>query len=222
VGDINGEAAQEVAERIRARGGRAISCQTDISEEDGVRDLISRAVAEFGGLDVLHANAADLSPENIGRDSDAVDIPLEVFDRTIHVNARGHLLCARHAIPELLKRGGGSVIFTSSGSSFTSEAQRVAYAMAKAGVNALVRHIANRWGKEGIRANAIAPGLVRTEKNFEILEGQGVLAAVLSSMRSPRVGQPADIGAMVAFLASDDGEWITGQVIAVDGGSTMR
>jgi NAD(P)-dependent dehydrogenase (short-subunit alcohol dehydrogenase family) len=222
VGDINGEAAQEVAERIRARGGRAISCQTDIGEEDGVRDLISRAVAEFGGLDVLHANAADLSPENIGRDSDAVDIPLEVFDRTIHVNARGHLLCTRHAIPELLKRGGGSVIFTSSGSSFTSEAQRVAYAMAKAGVNALVRHIANRWGKEGIRANAIAPGLVRTEKNFEILEGQGVLAAVLSSMRSPRVGQPADIGAMVAFLASDDGEWITGQVIAVDGGSTMR
>ena len=222
VGDINGEAAQEVAERIRARGGRAISCQTDISEEDGVRDLISRAVAEFGGLDVLHANAADLSPENIGRDSAAVDIQLEVFDRTIHVNARGHLLCARHAIPELLKRGGGSVIFTSSGSSFTSEAQRVAYAMAKAGVNALVRHIANRWGKEGIRANAIAPGLVRTEKNFEILEGQGVLAAVLSSMRSPRVGQPADIGAMVAFLASDDGEWITGQVIAVDGGSTTR
>jgi NAD(P)-dependent dehydrogenase (short-subunit alcohol dehydrogenase family) len=222
VGDLNKDAAEEVADRIKSSGGRAIACQTDISEEAQVRELIGAAVAEFGGLDILHANAADLSPENIGRDTDAVDIPLEVFDRTIHVNARGHLLCARNAIPEMLKRGGGALIFTSSGSSFTSESQRVAYAMAKAGVNALVRHIANRWGKEGIRANAVAPGLVRTEKNFEVLEGQGVLAAVLASMRSPRVGQPDDIGAMVAFLASDDGEWITGQVIAVDGGSTMR
>jgi NAD(P)-dependent dehydrogenase (short-subunit alcohol dehydrogenase family) len=94
--------------------------------------------------------------------------------------------------------------------------------MAKSAVNALVRHIASRWGREGIRANAVAPGLVRTERNFDVLEDQNVLTSILATIRSPRVGKPDDIAAMVAFLASEDGEWVNGQVIAVDGGSTLR
>jgi NAD(P)-dependent dehydrogenase (short-subunit alcohol dehydrogenase family) len=94
--------------------------------------------------------------------------------------------------------------------------------MSKSGINALVRHIASRWGKDGIRANAIAPGLVRTERNFQLLEDEATLTHILGTIRAPRVGKPEDIAAMVAFLASDDGEWITGQVIAVDGGSTIR
>ena len=113
-------------------------------------------------------------------------------------------------------------VFTSSGSAFAGEPQRPAYAMSKSGINALVRHIASRWGKERIRANAVAPGLVRTEKNFQILDDENTLSTILGTIRSPRVGKPDDIAAMVAFLASADGEWITGQVIAVDGGTTMR
>ena len=222
VGDLDGDAADEVADRIRGFGGRALARKTDVGEEEQVRDLVGEAVASFGGLDILHANAADLSAEAIGRDSDAVDIPLEAFDLSIRAGARGHLLCARHAIPALLERGGGALVFTSSGASLTGEAQRPAYAMSKGAINALVRHITWRWGKESIRANAVAPGLVRTAKNFAYLQSEDTLAPILATIRSPRVGEPDDIAAMVAFLASDDGEWITGQVIAVDGGSTMR
>jgi NAD(P)-dependent dehydrogenase (short-subunit alcohol dehydrogenase family) len=222
VGDIDGAAAAEVASRITASGGRAIAQQTDIGDEEQVRALIDRTVSELGALAILHANAADLSPEGIGSDSDVVTMPLDSFDRTIRAGARGHLLCARHAIPHLLERGGGALVFTSSGSAFAGEPQRPAYAMSKSGINALVRHIASRWGKEGIRANGVAPGLVRTDKNFQVLDDENTLQMILSTIRSPRVGKPDDIAAMVAFLASDDGEWVNGQVIAVDGGTTMR
>ena len=222
VGDLDGAAGDEVAERIRAGGGRALARQTDIGDDEQVRALIGEAVAEFGGLDVLHANAAGLSAEVIGRDSNAVEIPLDAFDGTIRARRRGHLLCARHAIPRMLERGGGALIFTSSGASLSGEPQRPAYAMSKSAINALVRHIAWRWGKEGIRANAVAPGLVRTARNFDVLQDEDTLQSILSIIRSPRVGKPDDIAAMVAFLASDDGEYVNGQVIAVDGGSTMR
>jgi NAD(P)-dependent dehydrogenase (short-subunit alcohol dehydrogenase family) len=222
VGDLDGVAADRVAEQLLAVGVTALAMATDIGDEDQVRSLIDAAAAEFGGVDIVHANAADLSPEGIGSDSDAVEIPLDAFDRTIRAGARGHLLCARHAIPRLLERGGGALVFTSSGSAFAGEPQRPAYAMSKSAINALVRHIASRWGREGIRANAIAPGLVRTAKNFAILDDEDTLSLILSTIRSPRVGRPEDIAAMVAFLASDDGEWINGQVIAVDGGTTMR
>jgi NAD(P)-dependent dehydrogenase (short-subunit alcohol dehydrogenase family) len=221
VGDLNGAAAEEVAQRITGQGGRAIGCQSDISDEEEVRDLVERAVKEFGQLDIFHANAADLSLGNIGRDSDAVDIPLEVFDRTIKVNLRGHLLGARHAIPEMLKRGGGALVFTSSGAAFVGEPTRPAYAMAKSGVNALVRHIASRWGKEGVRANAVAPGVVLTD-NIRSNVSPAFLDHYLQATRSNRLGRPEDIAAMVAFLASDDGEWVNGQVFGVDGGALLR
>lgn len=222
IGDLDGPAAEEVAERVKGRGGHAIAARTDIGDEQQVRALIEQAVSRFGGVDILHANAADLAADTIGLDSDVVDIPLDAFDRTIWTGARGHLLCARHAIPRIQARGGGALVFTSSGSSFAGEPQRPAYAMAKSAVNALVRHIASRWGKDGIRANAVAPGLVRTARNFQVLEDEDTLSGILATIRSPRVGRPEDIAAMVAFLASDDGEWINGQVIAVDGGSTLR
>ena len=222
VGDLDAAAARGVAETITAAGGRAFGRATDIREEDHVRALIGETVERYGGLDILHANAADLSPAAIGRDSDVVDLPLDAFDLTIRAGLRGHLLCARHAIPVLVERGGGALIFTSSGSAFAGEPQRPSYAIAKSGLGALIRHIASRWGKQGVRANAVAPGLVQTEQNLALLQGEHTLDHILGTIRAPRVGRPSDIAAMVAFLASDDGEWITGQVIAVDGGSTMR
>jgi NAD(P)-dependent dehydrogenase (short-subunit alcohol dehydrogenase family) len=221
VGDIDAEAAEEVAGRITGGGGRAVGWQSDISDEQQVRDLVERAVKKLGQLDIFHANGADLAPDNIGRDSDAVEIPLEVFDRTIAVNLRGHLLGARHAIPEMLKRGGGALVFTSSGAAFVGEPTRPAYAMAKSGINALVRHIASRWGKEGIRANAVAPGPVLTD-NVRSGMSPEVLDQYLQATRSRRLGRPDDIAAMVAFLASDDGEWVNGQVFGVDGGVLLR
>lgn len=221
VADVNGDSAEDVAEQISAAGGRAVAMATDIADESQVEELVRRAKQEFGGLDIFHANAADLSPDIVGRDSDVVEMPMEVFDRSVAVNLRGHVLCARHAIPLMVERGGGALVFTSSAAAYVGEPERPAYAITKSGITALVRHIASRWGKKGIRANAIAPGLVLTPTVQEGLEPQ-FRERVLRGSRSSRLGRPEDIAALVAYLGSDDGEWINGQVMSVDGGALMR
>ena len=219
VGDINIQAALSVAGRIVAAGGKAVAVEFDISDDASVRKLVEIAVATYGGIDCMHANAADLSL--CLTDTDAVDIALDLWDRTMAVNLRGHLLCTRHAIPALLKRGGGAMVYTSSGAAYVGEPERVAYAVAKSGINALMRHVASRWGKEGIRSNAIAPGLVMTDAALENMPEEAQ-AQMLQIGRSTRLGRPSDIASTVAMLMSDDGEWINGQVISVDGGITMR
>jgi NAD(P)-dependent dehydrogenase (short-subunit alcohol dehydrogenase family) len=219
LGDINVPGVQVVAKQVNAAGGKAIATPCDISDDRSVKTLVECAVGNYGGLDFMHANAADLSL--CMRDTDAVDVPLDLFDRTIAVNLRGHLLCTRHAVPEMLKRGGGAIVYTSSGAAYAGEPERVAYAVSKSGINALMRHVASRWGKAGIRANAIAPGVVMTENALANMPEE-MRAAILQMGRSPRLGRPEDIASMVALLFSDDGEWINGQVVSVDGGVTMR
>jgi NAD(P)-dependent dehydrogenase (short-subunit alcohol dehydrogenase family) len=221
VGDLNESAAKEVVALIEKAGGEAFAIGLDIGDEDSVASAVQAAIKAFGGLDSIHINAADLSPETIGGDTDAVSIDLGVFDRTMRTGLRGHLLCTRHALPALLERGGGSLIYTCSAAAFVGEPERPAYAVAKSGITALVRHVASKWGKKGVRANAVAPGLVLTETVQEALD-PSFRASVLKRQRSARLGRPDDIAGMVAFLMSSDGEWINGQVISVDGGATMR
>jgi NAD(P)-dependent dehydrogenase (short-subunit alcohol dehydrogenase family) len=221
VADLNDAEAESVAAAIRDAGGTAEAMPIDLRDEGSVVAAIDATVSRFGGLDVLHANAADLSPDTIGNDTDAASIPLDAFDRTLAVNLRGHLLCARHAIPRLLEKDGGALVFTSSAAAFAGEPERPAYAMAKSGLGGLVRHIASRWGKQNIRANAVAPGLVLTDTIRESLD-PAFRDMALGVTRSARLGTPSDIAAMVAFLASDDASWITGQVISVDGGAVLR
>ncbi|HEX4506850.1 MAG TPA: SDR family oxidoreductase [Alphaproteobacteria bacterium] len=219
IGDVNIDTAKALAETIRAGGGTATAVAFDVSDDASVKHLVDTAVETYGGIDCMHANAADLSL--CLSDSDAVDLSLDIWDKTMAVNLRGHLLCTRHAIPALLKRGGGAMVYTSSGAAYVGEPERVAYAVSKSGINALMRHVASRWGKEGIRSNAIAPGLIMTDNALANMpkEAQDHILAI---GRSARLGRPADIASTVAMLMSDDGDWINGQVISVDGGITMR
>jgi NAD(P)-dependent dehydrogenase (short-subunit alcohol dehydrogenase family) len=219
LGDINVAGVEAVTGQVNAAGGKAVAAHCDISDDASVKALVDLAVRTYGGIDFMHANAADLKV--VLSDTNAVDVPLEVFDRTIVVNLRGHLLCTRHAIPEFQKRGGGAIVYTSSAASYAGEPERVAYAVSKSGINALMRHVASRWGKEGIRANAIAPGVVITEATRTGIPDE-MKQMILAMSRSPRFGQPEDIAAMVAMLFSDDGEWINGQVVSVDGGVILR
>ena len=213
--------AEAVAASIRDAGGTAIAAGFDIADDDSVAGLVATAVREYGGLDRMHANAADLSEAVIMQDSDAVGVDLGVFDRTIEVNLRGFLLCTRHSIPAMLERGDGVIVYTSSAASYVGEPERPSYAVSKSGINALMRHVSTRWGREGIRANCVAPGLVLTKTIRDAIDGE-FLAMALGVGRSPRLGEAEDIAAAVAFLFSDDATWITGQVISVDGGSTIR
>ena len=218
VGDLFIEGAERCAERIRAAGGDAVAVAYDQADEASIKALIDAAVARFGRLDAVLANAADMAAIMV--DGDAVSCPLDIFDRTVQVDMRGYFLIARHALPHLVASQ-GAIAFTSSASSVIGEPERVAYGMAKAGVNALMRHIASRWGKQGVRANAILPGFVYTEKTRDHLPEEFRRHAVAGT-RSTRLGEPEDIAAMVAMLFSDDGQWINGQTLSVDGGATMR
>lgn len=221
VADINGDAAGAVAGQVIADGGEAFAVTVDITDEGAVKAAFDEAVARFGKLDGAHINAADLRV--IFQDSNAVDVDMAVFDRTIDVNLRGHLRCAKEALPHLLANGGGAIVFTTSDSGDAGEPVRPSYAAAKSGLNALMRHVASAWGRKGITSNCVAPGFVMTP---EMIAGGQVPKEVLDTFSAmtpaPRVGKAEDIAAMVAHLLSEDGRWINGQVIHVNGGAVMR
>ena len=218
IGDLSADHAASAAARICDGGGDAIGCAFDVTDEPTVAALMQTAIERFGGIDGMQVNVADLVVHRI--DTDALSLDLAVFDRVIAVSLRGYLLCTRYALPHLLARGGGAIVYTSSAAAFLGEPKRVSYAMAKAGIHALARHVATRWGKEGVRANVIAPGMVQTESNADSPPGR--LEGALRGVRSPRLGRPEDVAAAAAMLMSADGEWINGQVISVDGGVTIR
>lgn len=220
--DINAEGAGQVAWDA---GGETFATFVDISDEASVKAAVDAAVERFGGLDGAHINAADLRV--IMDDSDALDIDLAVFDRTIAVNLRGHLLCTRAVLPHLLKNEASAIVYTSSGSAYGAEPTRPSYAMSKAGLNALMRHVAKRWGKEGVTANVLAPGFTLTGEMKVQMEANASEAKKWAEYfmgRTPhtRLGEPDDHAAVVAMLLSDDGRWINGTIIDVNGGSLMR
>jgi NAD(P)-dependent dehydrogenase (short-subunit alcohol dehydrogenase family) len=221
VGDINEVDGRATVDAIVAGGGTAHFVAFDMADEASVRLLMESAAERFGGIDALFSNAADLRPEIVLADSDVVDVDLAVWHRTIAVNLTGFFYAARHAIPHLLARGGGAILVTSSADAFAGAAERPAYASSKAGLGALVRHIATRWGKDGIRANAVAPGPVLSEV-FEANATTEMIDGFLAQLRLGRLGRPPDIASMVAFLLSDEGSWVTGQVVSVDGGMVVR
>lgn len=219
IGDMFVTSAEATAAEIVAAGGYAVGVAFDMTDELSIAALVATATNHYGGLDIMHVNAADMVAGV--HDTDALAIPLDVFDRTIEVNLRGHLLCTRHALPAMLARGSGALIYTSSAGAFRGEAERIAYAISKSGLHALVRHVASRWGKDNIRSNAVAPGFVATEQLLAKVPAE-LQAEWLACTPSPRLSSPDDIASMVVMLASDDGRSVNGQVISVDGGLTMR
>lgn len=212
--DINLDGAQKLATEL-GRGTFAVP--VDIADEASVNAAIAKAVEGLGGLDGAHMNAADLRV--IFQDTNALDVDLAVFDRTIAVNLRGHLLCTRAVLPHLLASKGGAIVYTSSASARGGEPERPCYAMSKSGLEALMRHIASRWGREGITANVIAPGFTMTQ---ELRDGGQVPQVVIDHFtktgRSTRLGQSEDQAAVAAMLLSQDARWINGQVININGG----
>lgn len=218
VGDVNIKGAEALVERIRSAGGDALAKTFDIVDEASVAALFETAVSAYGGVDIMHVNAADL--RIVRKDFDALSTDLSVFDRSLDVGLRGHLLCTRAAIPLMQKRGKGAILYTSSAASKTAAPSLVSYYVTKAALNGLMRHVAIRWGPEGIRANAICPGVVATEAVLRNMSEEAI-AASKANMPSPRLGKVEDIAALVAFLLSDEAEWINGQAVSIDGGSVM-
>jgi NAD(P)-dependent dehydrogenase (short-subunit alcohol dehydrogenase family) len=217
VGDVSAEGATSVAAEVQSAGGRAVGVLCDIRREDSVQAFIERAVAEFGTVDAVDHNAAWSHPR---LDTDAVGVDLGVWERAIEITTRGALLLARHAIPVMVAGGGGSIVTISSGTSTIGESTRVAYGVAKAGLNQLTRHLAVRYGRDGIRANAIAPGFILTE-TAKTQVPYDVQVRLSEANPTRRLGTPDDIARVVVFLCSDDAAYVNGQVLHVDGGQQI-
>jgi NAD(P)-dependent dehydrogenase (short-subunit alcohol dehydrogenase family) len=220
IGDIDGGAAMRVADEIVAAGGAAIGAELDGAQESAVIAAVARARVEFGGLDGLHANFTHVFPSDSA--CDVTDIPLEDYDAAMATNTRGYLLCTRHAIPAILERGGGAILYTSSDSAYIGEPMRVAYAMSKSAIHALMRHVASRFGPRGVRANVIALGLVWHAKLEQFFTPERVEQAKAANLLKTRLGKPADIAAMAALLMADEGAFVTGQIVSVNGGQHLR
>lgn len=220
VGDVALDAAHRTAENIVAAGGTATAVGFDLAQPDSVAALLDTAATTYGGVDAVFAVGADMGA--LRADTDIVDIDLDVWDRVMSVNLRGYVATMKHAIPRMLARGGGVIVNMSSAAAFQGEPARPAYATAKAGIGALTRHVASRWGKEGIRCNAVAPGFTATEAIQSAPQWPELQTAALKRIRGPRVGAPDDVAALVAFLISQEGAWINGQVINIDGGTVLR
>lgn len=219
--DINEAGAARVANDVVARGGEAFATAIDLADEGSVTAAVAEAVRRLGHLDGAHINAADL--RIIMQDSNALDEDLAVFDRTLTINLKGHLLCTRAVLPHLLARGEGAIVYTSSGSADGAEPVRPAYGVSKSGLNALMRHVAARWGRAGITSNCVAPGFTVTPemKQSEHLT-QELLDHMIARIPGRRLGRPEDIAGVVAMLLSEDGRWINGQVFNINGGALMR
>jgi len=220
VADLSEPAARAVADQIRTAGGQAVARVFDITQEASFAQLIDSTVKEFGALYVLFNVAADLSVNNIGRDTDVTSVPLDVWQHTIDVTLTGYMYGIRHALPLLIKRGGGVIVNTTSSEVWMGEDVRVAYQTAKSGLVGLTRHTATVGGKHGVRCNLVAPGFTLTEAAFKNTNEE-YRKQMLASVRSLRLGAPEDIAAMVAFLFSDDAAYINGQAILVDGGANL-
>ena len=217
LGDVDLESAASVVADITAAGGKALATRLDGADEQSAREAVALTCRTFGGLDGLHVNFATFVDHD--QDTGVLELPLADFDETLRVNLRGYYLCTRAALPAMLDRG-GSVIYTSSPAASKGEPTRVAYAISKAGGNALMRHVAARYASKGVRANCIVPGSVLSKRLETVVSPQMKEWMISLALIKSRLGRPADIAAMGALLMSDEGSYITSQVIGVDGGVT--
>jgi NAD(P)-dependent dehydrogenase (short-subunit alcohol dehydrogenase family) len=215
ISDINIDGAQAVAEDIRSQGGTAEAVRTDISSEAEVRALIEKVEQTFGRLDILDNNAGILGPA-LGADLGIISMDVEVWDRAYAVNCRGTMLVTKHALPLMIRGGGGSIINIASTGAAWGQPRSSAYGTTKAAIVALTKYIAVQHRKDGIRCNTISPGMIGTDAAKEIWKTSPLAAE--ANARMTRLGEPLDLANAVLFLASTLSEFITGQHLTVDGG----
>jgi NAD(P)-dependent dehydrogenase (short-subunit alcohol dehydrogenase family) len=222
VADIAADAAARVVAEIAADGGTARVQVVDVADADAVQAMVADTVVAYGGLDVLHNNAAALDQNR--RDQDIATMDLATWDRVLAVNLTGPMLGCRFAIPALLERGGGAIVNTASAAAFYGSHSLAAYGVSKAGLVSLTRYVATAYGERNIRCNAVAPGVV-VDRDTQIALGGPMgdrLRRYSTSHLTGRLGYPEEIAAAVAFLASDDGTFVTGETLRVDGGFTAH
>lgn len=214
VNDINLDDAQKTADGVKALGRRSIAIKADVTQKAEVEAMVKKALAEFGKIDILVNNAGAMTPEKPFLEQDESD-----WDRDITLNLKGTMLCAQAVLPGMLEQGYGKIVNISSGIVRIVHPVVSAYSMAKGGVEIFTRQLAKIVIGQGINVNSVASGWSLT--NFDKRDKELLKARFLPETPIGRGTEPQDIANAVAFLVSDVASDIVGQVVTVDGGSTM-
>lgn len=220
--DINAEGAEATARTIADTGGEAASIQTDVTQEDDIKEMISATVTRWGRLDALYNNAG------IGVGNPVTQVSLEEWDRIIDINLRGVFLGTKYAVQEMLKTGGGAIINTASVAGLMGTPMLSAYCASKGGVVMFTKATAAEWAGMGIRINCVCPGVIQTpilDPMMAMAKASGLdenelWARMGKAHPIGRVGKPEEVGEAVAWLASDRASFVTGVALPVDGGMT--
>ncbi len=217
VADLNAEGAAAVAEEITAAGGRALAVGVDITQPESVKAMAAAAKDAFGGVDILVNNAALMV--ELGSAS-AVDVPIQEWNRIMDVNVTGALNCVQAIVPLMRERGGGKIVNQSSGGAFPAQSL---YGISKLALVGLTTTLARQLGPEKINVNAIAPGNTTSDAGKTLTPDDSPFIQFLQASVAMRVrGAPEELVGTLLLLCSQAGDWITGQVINVDGGWVLR
>ncbi|MDQ6696262.1 MAG: SDR family oxidoreductase [Actinomycetota bacterium] len=221
VADIDEAGAERVADEVRAAGGGCEAVRVDLGDEDDVVAMVRAVADRFGGIDILDNNAALTAAEVLARDTTVTEMDIEVWDQMMSINLRSQMLTCKHVIPRMVERGGGAIVNMSSGAALNGDLSRTAYSVSKAGIATFTKYVAAQFGRQGVRANTIVPGLILTDP-VRAQVPAAMLEAYARSLLTSCVGEPSDIAHLVAFLVSEDSRYITGQSICIDGGMSAH
>lgn len=216
IGELREEAGRQTESEIVAAGGAGYFVQTDVSDPESVSRAVEAGVNRFGKLDVLYNNAGGSTTE----DRCVTEAPVEEFWRAIKLDLFGTWNCCKYAIPHLVRNRGGSVINVASMVALMGWPGKDAYTCAKGGIVALTRSMAVEYGRDNIRVNALAPGVVGTERTRKRLV-EGSMQQRMLERQVLGLVQPSDVAQSALFLASDESRSITGHILTVDGGVTV-
>jgi NAD(P)-dependent dehydrogenase (short-subunit alcohol dehydrogenase family) len=214
--DRDGKAGEKTAAELKGNGGKAEFFQVDVASAPEVEKLIPKIVSAFGGIDILVNNAG------IQRYGTVTTISEQEWDEVLDINLKGAFLMSKHIIPQMVERGGGSIVITGSVQSVAAQRNSVHYVVSKHGLLGLTRCIALDFGKQNIRANCVLPGAVDTPMlrwaaNLDS-DPEGVLRACDSVHMRGKMGQPEEVAHVIVFLASDQASFMTGSAVMVEGG----
>ena len=210
------DVCQEVVKGIQAKGGEAFAHACNIGRKEDLQSLVDATIQKWGGIDILVCNAA-VNPYF----GPSIDTPDDAYDKIMNSNVRSNFWLCNMVMPQMAQRGGGSIIIVSSIAGLLGTPTIGVYGISKAADMALVRNIAVEWGPKNIRANCIAPGLVKTDFAKALWENPETYAHTVKAYPLRRIGEPDEIAGAAIFLAGPSGSFMTGQTILVGGGAVM-
>jgi len=215
IADYNPTGGQETLEMIKEEGGEATFIETDVSKPGDVERMVKETIKIYGGLDILFNNAG------VGETANVAEASLDHWERVLAINLRGVFLGCKYAIPKMIENGGGSIINNASILAEVGFSEAAAYSASKHGVVGLTKTIALDYAGDGIRANTVCPGFIRTPMVMEGLDQQ-TREYIATLHPLARMGEPEEVAEAVLFLASERSSFITGTCLFVDGGYTAR